>query len=129
MPWLRLAPFLSRPSKAPPVSGSHMTTPPSLSPRNQLAAAVIPSTHRRLAVDCVGTGTGVGEGRHLNGLLVETGTMVVGATAPDGGDGEMALSGLAVEQPLQEVQPVPNKAGRSSAEPAAIIASGSVALA
>ena len=86
--------------------GSHMTTPLSLSPRNQLVAAVIPSTHRWSPSTRFGAGTGIGKGRHLNGLLVESRTVVIGAAATDGGDGEVALSGLAGEQPVQEVQSV-----------------------
>src|SRR5208283_436821 len=58
-----------------------------------------------VAVDGPGPGTGVGKRRHLNGLLVESGTMVAGTTAADGGYREIAARGLAVEQPFQEVQP------------------------
>ena len=62
-----------------------------------------------VAVNGLGAGTGIGECRHLNGLLVECRTMVIGAAASDGGDREMALSGLAVEQPFQEVQAAPQE--------------------
>ena len=106
VPWLRLAPFLSRPSKAPPVAWSHMTTPASLSPRNQLAAAVIPSTHLWWTTTAVGAGTGICEGRHLNGLLVETRTFVIGTIASHGSDREMTVLGLPGEQPFQELQTV-----------------------
>ena len=42
-PWLRFTPSACRPSKPPPVSGSHMSSPASLSPKNQAAAARTPS--------------------------------------------------------------------------------------
>ena len=50
-----------------------------------------------VAVHGFGAGTGIGECRHLNGLLVKTRTMVSRTTASDRGDREMAVSRLAVE--------------------------------
>ena len=42
-PWLRFTPSARSPSNPPPVSGSHMSCPASLAPRNQAAAAATPS--------------------------------------------------------------------------------------
>ena len=48
-PWLRFTPSACRPSYPPPVSGSHMGSPASLSPKNQAAAARTPSDQIGLA--------------------------------------------------------------------------------
>ena len=82
-----------------------------------------------VVVNGSGTCAGVGEGGHLNGLLIESRSLVAGTAAAGGGDGEMTAAGLAFDQPFQEVQPSRRRAGRPSAEPAAIIASGMVAFA
>ena len=46
-------------------------------------------------VDSLSAGTGIGKCRHLNGLLVVPRTQVVGATAPNWGDRQMAELGFA----------------------------------
>ena len=82
-----------------------------------------------VAVDGLGAGTRIGEGRHLNGLLVESRTMVIGAAASDGSDREMPLRGSRSSSHSRRSNPRLTRIGRSSADPAAIIASGRVALA
>ena len=70
-PWLRFTPSACRPSNPPPVSGSHMSCAASLSPRNQAAAAWTPSGQIAPGVDGSSPRARIGEGGHLDRLLVE----------------------------------------------------------
>ena len=70
-PWLRFTPSACRPSNPPPVSGSHMSCPRvvvALEPGRRGPDAVGPD---RTGVDGGGAGARVGEGGHLDRLLIE----------------------------------------------------------
>ena len=83
-------------------SGSHITAPASLAPRNQPTRQLDTIAPGRVAGDGVGAGAGVGHGRHLDRLLVEHRWSVVRSGAADGGGRQVPVEGLAVEQPPQQ---------------------------
>ena len=109
VPWFWFAPDLCRPSKPPPVPGSHMRTEPSLSPRNQSRAVVIPSAHRPWPSTSNAAGTRISKSCHLNGLLVESGASVLGTASSHRSDREMSVSSFTSQQPIQQLQPAPQK--------------------
>ena len=73
-----IAPSLSKPSRPPRCRGP--TTPMSLSPAEPGGCRAMPSSHRGRRRR-IGAGAGVGQGGHLNGLLVEPWAFVVGTIA------------------------------------------------
>ena len=85
----------------------------------------MPSGQTGLRVDGRGAGARVGEGGHLDRLLIEARAGRPPVPRPaDRGDRQVAVGGLVVEQPLQQVQAALAQRRSSSATPAAIIASG-----
>ncbi len=129
VPWLRLAPFLSRPSKAPPVAWSHMTTPPSLSPRNQLAAALIPSVHRWFSTTAAARAQASARAATSMGCWSKPGPSSSGPRPPTGVTERWPRWVSRSSSHSKSAKPCSKRAGRPSTEPAAIIASGSVAFA
>ena len=86
-----------------------MTTAPSLSPRNQSRGGGDPVRPPSVAVNFGHAGTRIGECSHLNRLLVKSGSSVGGTASSDRGDREMSVSSLSSEQPIQQLQPAPQK--------------------
>ncbi len=104
VPWLRLAPSILQAVKGAAGCGVPHDDPRVVVTEKPIGGSGDPVRPPSVAVNSLGAGTGIGQRRHLNGLLVESRAVVVGTTASRGGDREMAVSVLAVEQPFQEVQ-------------------------
>ena len=106
MPWLRLAPC-----RFQAIEGATRGVVPHDDPGVIVTEKPIGGSHDPflpllVADNGRGTGTGISEGRHLNGLLVESRTFVIGTATSYRGDREMAVLGLPGEQPFQELQSV-----------------------
>ena len=111
-PGSRCARSPSRPSKPPPLTGSYMGVPESLTPRNHIAARSIPSAQRCRPAIRYARRAGVGQRGHLDRLLVETRPGLPRPPTRRRHHGQLPVPGLPVEQPAQQAETVRDQCGR-----------------
>ena len=101
-PWFSFTPASCRPSKPPPVAGSHMTAPASLSPSNHRAAASRPASQAASPETAKARLQASAMAATSIGCWSNPGRWSPGPAAAAGRGRQVPAAGLPIEQPPQQ---------------------------